>query len=199
MNFIEISMKKGKKTCFFGFYSQRERLLVFSVFLPSPSSSLPLAHRRTSIPARGCCCCLCLTVLFEVPASVSSQNFFFLIFRLPDTSSELSSFSDETSRFETSLGVVKCSFVSVAFCTLLRDWRFFVAVKGVSFLALSPGVVVCVCSSVDFLLLGVVAVVVVVVEAAGDEGEDVIEDAAELGRSLSNVLTSNFRLRSRLK
>ena len=54
----------------------------------------------------------------------------------------------------------------------------------------------CVCSSVDFLLLGVV---VVVVEAAGDEGEDVIEDAAELGRSLSNVLTSNFRLRSRLK
>ena len=62
-------------------------------------------------------------------------------------------------------------------------------------MALSTGVVVCVCSSVDFLLLGVV----VVVEAAGDEGEDVIEDAAELGRSLSNVLTSNFRLRSRLK
>ena len=62
-------------------------------------------------------------------------------------------------------------------------------------MALSPGAVVCVCSSVDFLLLGVV----VVVEAAGDEGEDVIEDAAELGRSLSNVLTSNFRLRSRLK
>ena len=109
----------------------------------------------------------------------------------------MSSFSDETSRFETSLGVVKCSFV--VFCTLLRDWRFFVAVKGVAFLALSPGAVVCVCSSVDFLLLGVVAVVVVVVEAAGDEGEDVIEDAAELGRSLSNVLTSNFRLRSRLK
>ena len=66
-------------------------------------------------------------------------------------------------------------------------------------MALSTGVVVCVCSSVDFLLLGVVVVVVVVVEAAGDEGEDVIEDAAELGRSLSNVLTSNFRLRSRLK
>ena len=96
------------------------------------------------------------------------------------------------SLFETSLGV-DSSFVVC--CTLLRDWRFFVAVEGVSFLALSSGVI-CVGSSVGFLLLGVV---VVVVEAAGEDGEDVIEDAAELGRSFNNVLTSNFRFRSRLK
>ena len=80
--------------------------------------------------------------------------------------------------------------------TLLRDCRFFVAVKGVvTFLASSlDGVGID--SSIGFLLLLDAAVV----EAgAGEEGAEAMEDAAELGRSFNNVFTSNFRFRSRLE
>jgi len=58
-------------------------------------------------------------------------------------------------------------------------------------------------SSAGFLLVVgvevVMGVVVVVVEAAGDDGAEAMDEAADAGLKFNNVFTSNLRFRSRLK
>ena len=44
-----------------------------------------------------------------------------------------------------------------------------------------------------------VEVVVVGVEAAGDDGAEAMDEAADAGLKFNKVFTSNFRFRSRLK
>ena len=90
------------------------------------------------------------------------------------------------------LGVGVTLSSSVLFCR--SDFRlraFFVSVGVVAVF----GVI----SSVAFLFVDGVTVVIFVEGAIGDDGDDGTEEAADVGLKLRRVLTSNFRFRSRLK
>ena len=130
--------------------------------------------------------------------SCSSQNFFLFRSLLPDTTSaegvdELLSFSSGMSVDDLSVFLSGLFFSSVLLCCTLSDLReslfSFFSVVGVS--------------SAGFLLVVgvevVMGVVVVVAEAAGDDGAEAIDEAADAGLKFNNVFTSNLRFRSRLK
>ena len=130
--------------------------------------------------------------------SCSSQNFFLFRSLLPDTTSaegvdELLSFSSGMSVDDLSVFLSGLFFSSVLLCCTLSDLReslfSFFSVVGVS----SAGFLLVVGAEV------VMGVVVVVAEAAGDDGAEAMDEAADAGLKFNNVFTSNLRFRSRLK
>ena len=154
-----------------------------------------------------------------ISCSCSSQNFFRFRSRLPDTTSGVA--AGVVAAVDVAAGVTESVISTLVaalsfgvwltglFCWLaiafvvdvddgvfssVLDCRSDLRERRFSFFVLAmtrSAVGVAGDSSVDFLAVGVVFV-----GALGDDGDDAAEEA---GRKFKSVLTSNFRLRSRLK